>query len=107
LIGLFILMITIGCSNERKEEIILAEYIPENSLYIIDTPNIENFLRLTDTVKFFKDHEYLLTSSIKEQLKTLTSYSKPEASIISLNKNKNGNVNFIFIAKDHPGEILI
>src|SRR5690606_28368784 len=107
LFGLIISLISIGCKNDKKETINLAEYIPENSIYIIDTTQIENFLQQTDTVAFFQNYGSLFSSEIREQVQTLTNYSKLKTAIISITKTENGHLNYILIAKEHPGEILI
>ena len=106
LVALLISIFAIACKSDKDEVANLLEFIPANSLYIIDTPNIENFLNQRDTIPFLRDYGTLLSPELAGQLQTLTRSINSNSSIISIN-SEGGHLNYLFISREHPGEILI
>lgn len=107
LVGFLIIVTFFSCKPEKENGSNHLDLIPSNSIYIIDSPNIEKFLLQTDTLEIFNSYSSFFTTDIKEQIQALTRYSNPEAVIIAINKDEKENLNYVFIAKENPGDISI
>ncbi|HSP39922.1 MAG TPA: hypothetical protein VLN46_00715, partial [Gillisia sp.] len=105
LVALLLTAFLISCKADKDEESTVVDLIPANSLYIIDTGNIGDFLQQTDSIRIFNTYSSIFTQDIKEQLRALTVFSKQEAAIIAISKDDKENLNYVFIAKEHPGDI--
>ena len=104
LVRFLIVISFISCKTDKDIEPNHIALIPSNSLYIIDTPDIGNFLQQTDSIGIFQDYSSVFTSDVKEKIRAITKFSNQKAAIIAITKDGRENLNYVFIAKENPGD---
>jgi hypothetical protein len=107
LAGLLLIASLISCKADKDVDANLVDIIPSTSLYIIDTPDIGNFLQETDSIDIFENYSSIFTFDIKDHIRILSDLTDSRGAIIAITRDENENLNYVFIAKDHPGDIKI
>lgn len=107
LVGLVLIITIFSCKTDKDQDPDHNDLIPFNSLYIIDTPDIVEFLQQTDSLAVFQNYSSIFTSEIKDQIQTITNFPNKIGAIVAINRDEKDNLNYIFIAKEHPGIIQI
>ncbi len=105
LAGFIICLLFFSCKGDEETDSNLVNLIPSNSLYIIDTPHLGNFLNEIDSIDQIQNYSSFFTPEIKESIRFLNRYSIQESAIIALNLDERDNLIYVFIAKEQGGEI--
>ena len=102
LLACMVVVILVSCKKEFQSTSNLEQFIPANSAYILQTDQLQAFLKNIDSSSFFKENVFLLNPELKDQLINLVQLTNPEESLICFSKQENEPFDYTFISKKQP-----
>lgn len=97
-----------SCNNEKEEDSQeLKNYIPSNSVYILQTDDLKSFLKRIDTLSLVQENPHLLPREYLSQLQDLSEFTEGGPSLACFGKIGKGPFNFTYLRKGQQSKMQL
>lgn len=95
-----IISLFFSCTLDKKEISDLQDFIPTETDYLLQSPDLSNFLNNLDSTSFFKNNPSLFKNSNILHLQNLNNLSGLKESLVVFVQNEEGIGNYLLITRD-------
>ncbi|MCM4161034.1 hypothetical protein FHG64_07470 [Antarcticibacterium flavum] len=100
LLKLAIFLTIISCSTNDSSTAEIDDFIPSESIYMFQAPELVTMLKMMDSLEFLQKNRFIIEPSHREQLEYLARHSEGGVSLISLTGATAGGYDYTIISRE-------